>query len=721
MASTIFRPTNFTLRALSDNIKRGDIALPELQRPFVWANAKVRDLFDSLYKGFPVGYLLFWETGAEIGARQVGVDNKDAKVARWLIVDGQQRLTSLYSVLEAANVVREDYSESRVQLAFRPKDAHFAVWDITAERNPEFLKDISQLWVSYRDTVAKFIADYETARGPLDQETRNAWEDALDHVRDLQSYPFNVLELDSSVSEEDVAEVFTRINFEGVRLNQADFILTLMSVFWEAGRKELEAFSRACKIPKVSGSSPFNWYITPSPDQMLRVSVALAFKRAVLRHAYSILRGKDLVTGIVTAESREAQFKRLRDAQQQVLDLTNWHEYLLCLERAGYRGAKMISSENTVLFTYAIWLIGRTEYKVPLDKLREVTARWFFMAHATSRYSGSFESRVESDFVLIDELATDIGYVAALDRIINDTVTSDFWTISLPNALSTSAAKSPALLAYLAALNILDADALLSSGKVRSRLDPAITAKKGIERHHLFPKAHLQRQGVTDTRLINQIANMALVEWNDNIAISDSAPADYWPKQLASKTYLTPNQLARQEHIHALPAAWTGMEYLEFLTQRRKLMAAIVREGFSLLSATDYQATYPQVSPIPQAIDVSEPTDAAHVSLLDLVTSGLLPAGTVLIPSGGGDGIAEIDANGTILVNDESYLTPTSAAAAAGAGHVNGWMYWVADTPSGERLLDSLRAEFRLANVTAAAGTTTDLAQGDSNIESDGN
>jgi hypothetical protein len=79
---TVFRSTAFNLRHLVDNISRGDIALPELQRPFVWSNAKVRDLFDSMYRGFPVGYLLFWETGADAGARQIGVHNKQARVPR---------------------------------------------------------------------------------------------------------------------------------------------------------------------------------------------------------------------------------------------------------------------------------------------------------------------------------------------------------------------------------------------------------------------------------------------------------------------------------------------------------------------------------------------------------------------------------------------------------------------------------------------------------------
>lgn len=701
MANTIFRPTNFTLRNLIDNIARGDIALPELQRPFVWANTKVRDLFDSMYRGFPVGYLLFWETGAEVGTRQIGTNAKDAKVARWLIVDGQQRMTSLYSVMTGATVVREDYTESRVQLAFRPRDAHFAVWDATTDKNPEYLKDITQLWVDYRSATSAFFVNYEAARGPLDSATRNAWEDAFDRVRDLQSFPFSVVELDAAVDEEQVAEVFVRINSEGVKLNQADFILTLMSVHWDEGRKQLEDFARDSKIPST-GASSFNWYISPSPDQLLRVAIALAFRRAVLRHAYSILRGKDLETGVTTTESREQQFSRLQAAQKEVLDLTNWHEYLKSLERAGYRGSKMISSANVVLYTYAIWLIGRTQYRVPLDQLREAIARWFFMAHTTARYSGSFETQAERDFSTISGLADDpeIGFVGAINRIVEDTLTPDFWAITMPNELGTAAAKSPALLAYFAALNILDADALLSSSKVRERLDPAVTAKKGIERHHLFPREYLKRIGINDTRQINQIANMALVEWSDNIAIKDDAPTVYWPQQVGSKTYLSTDRLAKQEHLHSLPAGWTEMNYADFLAARRKLMASVAHEAFEALLEGSYNTEYPIPAAGAALEDTAGAVDETQISVVDLIHAGLLAAGTIMIPRGSGDAIAEVDEDGMILVEGESYPTLSAAARAVAGTNVNGWKFWIADTPQGEVPVDALRAAYRTTNVS---------------------
>lgn len=707
MSKTVFRSTSFTLRHLVDNIDRGDVALPELQRPFVWSNSKVRDLFDSMYRGFPVGYLLFWETGAEVGARQIGLDDKDARVARWLIVDGQQRLTSLYSVLTGHEVVREDYSESRVRLAFRPRDAHFSVYDVAIGNDPEFLPDITALWNDFRGTVSDYFERHQAARGELARETRNAWEDAIDRVRDLQNYPFNVVELDSSVEEQQVADVFVRINSEGVKLNQADFILTLMSVFWEKGRKQLEDFARGCKVPSTSAASPFNWYIAPQPDQLLRVSIALAFRRAVLKHAYSILRGKDLETGQTTEKRRDAQFDRLQTAQQKVLDLTNWHEYLRCLERAGYRGSKMIASQNVVLYTYAIWLIGRVDHGVPLDQLREVIARWFFMAHTTARYSGSFESQVEKDFRQIEELAADLGFISALNRIVDDTLTNDFWTITLPNELATSASRSPALFAYLAALNILDADALLSTGKVRERLDPAITSKKGIERHHLFPKAYL-RDGlkVKDTRQVNQIANMALVEWNDNITISDDAPAKYWPEQVRTKPHIS-QRLATQLDYHALPERWTELEYGEFLIQRRRLIASVIRRAFERVSQSDYSAEYPPTHAVDDGGVTAEaggPGAQDWVSIGDLMRVGLLSAGTVLTPATDSvDAVAEIDEHGQIVLDDVAHNTPSGAAKAATGASANGWTFWLADTPSGQRRLSSLREQYRSADVEAVS------------------
>ncbi|MFN8075141.1 MAG: DUF262 domain-containing protein [Kineosporiaceae bacterium] len=691
MATTLFRDTTYTVSGLVEDIRRGDLGLPDIQRPFVWGAAKARDLLDSMYKGFPVGYLLFWDVGAEAGARPIGTDDKQ-RVPRMLIVDGQQRLTSLYAVMTGTEVVRDDYSQGRIRIAFRPADATFAVTDVAIEKDPEFIADVSALWVAgeRRNVERAFLARL-AAKRELGETERDALSEAIDRLHDLQHYPFKAVELSASVDEERVAEIFVRINSEGVTLNQADFILTLMSVFWDKGRRELEDFCRASKTPSLGKATPFNWYLQPQPPQLLRVSIAVGFRRAVLKQVYSVLRGRDVDTGRSDPQRRDIQFGKLQAAQAQVLDLTNWHEYLLCLERAGYRGEKMISSDSAVIFTYALWLLGRTEYGVPLDRLREVIARWFFMAHATSRYSGSVESQVERDLAAVEHLRPRDadGFVAVLDRLIENAFTGDYWTITLPADLATSASKSPALLAYIAALNILDADALLSTVSVRARLDPAVTARKGIERHHLFPRAYLKSAlGITDTRQINQIANMALVEWADNIAISDTAPATYWPQQLASKAP-TPERLAQQVRWHALPEDWTELDYPTFLDQRRKLMAAVVRDAYEALRDGSFNPRYPEPSATPPPTAAVTRTSFG-VTLADLVAADLVPAGTTL-RLWNNEAKATVLPDGKLVVNDEVVSSLSAAAETVLGMSVNGWTYWVADTPDGAFSLSALR------------------------------
>src|SRR3954452_10738762 len=334
MAVTLFKEVSLNVSRLIDEIETGEIGLPDIQRPFVWNATKVRNLFDSMYQGFPVGYLLFWSNAGVSGARQIGTGAKQSP-PRLLIVDGQQRLTSLYAVIRGVHVLTEDYHNVSLRIAFRPRDGHFAVTDATMEKDPEFLPDITEIWApgARREVVRGF---FERLRGSreLGRAEEDRLDDAIDRLFDLQNYPFRAMELSAGVNEEQVAEVFVRINSEGVKLNQDDFILTLMSVFWEQGRRDLEEFSRGSRVPATGGASPFNHFIQPDPGQLLRVGVGLGFRRGALRAVYSLLRGRDLNSEQFSAELRDRQFETLQQAQAVVLDLNHWHEFLKVLIRA---------------------------------------------------------------------------------------------------------------------------------------------------------------------------------------------------------------------------------------------------------------------------------------------------------------------------------------------------------------------------------------------------
>ena len=583
MAEVLFKKVDYTLKKLVEDISMGEIGLPDIQRPFVWSMTKVRDLFDSMYRGFPIGYLLFWENGSSDTHRTIGAAPKQ-KVARLLIVDGQQRLTSLYAVMKAVPVITKDFKSQRIKIAFHPLSEKFEVSNAAIEKDVEWIPDISILWQPDTKPHAfkrKFLEKLGKRR-PLTAEEEDIIHERIDRLIKLEEYPLTALEISSSVDEDKVSEIFVRINSKGTPLNQANFILTLMSVFWDEGRKELEEFCRRSKAPSPDGSpSPFNHYLRPNPDQLLRVSVALGFRRARLEHVYSLLRGKDLETRQFSDEQRVKQFALLQEAQVYALDLQNWHEFFKVLKRAGYPSDQLISSQMAVLYTYALWLIGKRDFKVDLYRLREVMARWFFMATLTGRYTGSPEARFEQDMALLRGANRADDFVRILDEQISAVLTKDYWEVTLPNELETAAARNTAQFAYYATLCLLEARVLYSKMKVSELLDPTTKAKKtALERHHLFPRKYLQRIGVREKRLINQVANYALVEWSDNIKISDRAPRDYVPeleKRFAS------DELQQMYDWHGLPSNWYELDYEDFLKERRRRIALIIKSGFERL------------------------------------------------------------------------------------------------------------------------------------------
>ena len=586
MSAVQFKQVNFSLSTLVDQIDMGTIGLPDIQRPFVWKTVKVRDLFDSMYRGYPVGYLLFWENMIEPGAKQIGTEGKQL-APQQLIVDGQQRLTSLYAVIKGKPIVNSDFKQARIRIAFRPTDQKFEVTNPAIEKDAEWIPDISLLWspdVGFLGFVKGFLERLKSVREVPAAEEQQL-ENAIERLKNLVNFPFTALALSSQLDEEKVSEIFVRINSEGVSLKQADFILTLMSVFWEKGRRELEEFCRDARNPAPSGPSPHNHHITPTPDQLLRASVALAFRRARLQHVYSILRGKDLQTKEFSSERRDAQFVALQQAQDTVLDLTNWHEFFKTVTASGYRSSEMVASETNLIYTYALWLVGRRDFGVDLKRLRQVLARWFYMTSVTSRYTGSSETQMEADMARLRNLTTADEFVEELDRICRSELTNDFWEIRLPNDLERRSVRSPSLFSYYAALNVLDAKVLFSQMKVAELFDPTVKGKKAaMERHHLFPKAYLDSIGISDLGEVNQIANYALVEWSDNIQISDAAPVDYWSLYVSM---MSGADLDQMMFWHALPEGWQEKQYRDFLVERRQKMAEVIRAGWEKLQADE--------------------------------------------------------------------------------------------------------------------------------------
>ncbi len=581
--ATLFKEVSYNLTTLIQQIDMGIIGLPDIQRPFVWPDTKVRDLFDSMYKGYPVGYFLFWANANVEHTKGIGTSAKQ-KHPNLLIVDGQQRLTSLYAVIKGQEIIRENYTKATIVIAFNPLEAKFEIPDASIRKNPRYFQNISLIWqpnINIIKVINEFLQNLKKSVELTEEEEENI-QNAFMQLKNLESYPFSALELSTNITEEQVADVFVRINSQGKTLNQADFILTLMSVFWEDGRKDLEEFCRLCRIPSKDTASPFNYLIDPDPDQMLRVSVGLAFRRARLQYVYSILRGKDLETGNFSTERRDNQFEFLKNAQSKSLNIQNWHEFIKAVKQAGFARQDYISSKNNLLYAYIFFLIGREDFKMDLYELKKLIGKWFFMSSITGRYTGSPETIMEMDLARLRGLSTAIEFSKVLDDIIQSQLTRDFWDITLPMDLSTSSSTSPSLYAYYAALYILGANGLFSKLKVSDLLQEGLRSKKSaLERHHLFPKAWLNKIGIIEQRETNQIANFALVEWSDNIAISDTAPKEYLPTYL---TRLNEADKSQMYYWHGLFDNWEEFSFEEFLVERRKRIAGVIKDAYSRIS-----------------------------------------------------------------------------------------------------------------------------------------
>lgn len=189
---------------------------------------------------------------------------------------------------------------------------------------------------------------------------------------------------------------------------------------------------------------------------------------------------------------------------------------------------------------------------------------------------------MDGDLNRLKGISSPDQFVKLLQGIMAAELTNDFWSITLPAALDSSSARNPELFAYVAAQNRLGAPVLFSHKKIGDLIDPTVkTKRKSLERHHLFPRAWLEAQGVDDLKVINQMANFALLEWPENMDISDTPPNKYVSK---IRSRFGGAEWKAMAQLHALPESWEDMEYSEFLEQRRPLMAAIIRRGFESLN-----------------------------------------------------------------------------------------------------------------------------------------
>ncbi len=575
---------------LLSDVKNGKVGLPDLQRPFVWKDSKARDLLDSMLKGYPIGYIMLWQSPEDYeNVSHIGTDDKIYSHPDYLVIDGQQRLTALLASISGVGVKDKNYSERFIRISFNPLTRVFAVWTEAFERNPEWISNISTVFAADEEhNVYKFrrqfIKNCNAAREKngkelLSDDEEEIIETNINDLLNLQIYTLPTLRINSKATEEDVAEIFVRVNSGGQKLTEKNFIETLLAVYDNDIHDKIDKFCADSRIPK--DGTAYNFILKVDPSHLIRMAVGVGFRRARLEYAYMLMRGKDLETGIITKEKMDANLSKFKNALDEVTNLNNWHTFMGLFADAGYVNGSMVASSNAVVFCYILYLIGKYDYKVPPVALQKVIKKWIFMSTITYFYTGSTESEVEKQFADLRKVKTADEFIAYLDGTILTRFSDDYFNITLPANLMSSSAISPSWFGYIAALNVLGTPMLFSTTTLAAKLLPGASGdKKAIDKHHIFPKNYLTSIGYTNDRERNQIANFTYLDYNTNIDISDHAPQEYVEKY---RQKLGEEGYEKTCMENALPVDFEKMDYPDFLEKRRKLMAGIVKQAYQRL------------------------------------------------------------------------------------------------------------------------------------------
>ncbi|KKW29098.1 MAG: DUF262 domain-containing protein, partial [Parcubacteria group bacterium GW2011_GWA2_52_8] len=210
--TALFNPFNGHLEQLFGYIDVGDLGLPDIQRPFVWKDAKVRDLFDSIYRGFPIGSYLFWRNSVAGNTHQIGIEEREHNDPVLLIIDGQQRLTALYAVFRKKKVKDENYENRNIVISFNPVSEEFKVADASTIKNPEFINNISDFLT--KPSTRTFINTYLLGLQRYYQQLTQKQKNIISKIRK-----------DGDLNQEDMAVVADKLLADGVLSDEEEIIL----------------------------------------------------------------------------------------------------------------------------------------------------------------------------------------------------------------------------------------------------------------------------------------------------------------------------------------------------------------------------------------------------------------------------------------------------------------------------------------------------------------
>ena len=575
-------------------VKSGEIAIPEIQRPFVWDSSKVRDLMDSLYQGFPVGYVIAW--------RNPNVRLKDGTLSegKKILIDGQQRVTALTAAILGEYVIDKTYQRVKIKIAFNPVAEKFEVQNPAILKDKTWLPDISEA-LNGTISILKLVRNYTEQNPHVDEELV---ERAFTNLINIPKKQIGLIELAADLDIETVTEIFIRINSKGVVLSQADFAMSKIASNTEYGgnslRKAIDYFCHLTISPEfykhiidndkefasTDYFSKMSWLKTENEDlydpdynDLIRVAFTSQFNRGRLSDLVSLLSGRNFETRTYEDSIAEHSFETLRIGVTNFINETNFKRFLMIIKSAGFISPKLVRSQNALNFAYILYLKLK-DLKVESVKIESYVRRWFVYSILTGRYSGSPESTFDFDIKQIANKPFD-DYMKEKEQ---GELSDAFWNAALPQSLDTSVGSSPYFHVYLAAQVKANDKGFLSKDVTIGDL---ISLRGDI--HHLFPKNYLKKNGYERGKY-NQIANYVYMQSEINIKVGDKAPKEYFElisKQIHTGKLVTgintDSELAENLRANCVPQNIVNMseeDYTNFLEERRMLMAKKMKEYY---------------------------------------------------------------------------------------------------------------------------------------------
>lgn len=582
-------------------IESGQIAIPELQRPFVWKPKQITELIESLYNGLPTGFIVVWSN------ESIKLKDGSTSFGKKIIIDGQQRITALRAVLLGQAVVTSEYNERNFQVAYNPFTEKFETYKPIHDKSSKWISNISVFFNnnSYSETL-KFVKKFVTENPDI---TDDELLEKIDKVKKITDREIGVVNLSPKLSISEATNIFNLMNSKGTRLGQEDYIMAKLSsdekydgyYLW----KTIDYFCKGMhdkkyiKEIKLKDPDFFNteyyevikWvekydsniYI-PTYNDILRVSYSTIFNEGILKKLSDLLDGRDFKAKSNDESIAKETFEKLKKGLFSCVNEHNFKQFNLFIEGTGFKYYKLINSQSSLNSAYVMYLNIRRNNLVDKIEICSYIQKWYIMSLLTGRYSSSSESMLDQDVRRVNER----GFVEYFRELERTQLNNEYWNTLLIHSLESSSSLTSAYLVYLAAQIKKQANSLFSS---TITVDSIIKIKGDV--HHIFPKEHLSHNGITVKEKINQVCNYAYIDTNVNIDISDDSPKEYFNYVLKNSTSNNTKGYVKSEkefyknlEENCIPREILNYDYKNyenFLKKRRVLISKYIKDFYESL------------------------------------------------------------------------------------------------------------------------------------------